>query len=72
MDENEVFLIVEEDTKVEVYNLEPENKTNFIEPGYFYCPYVPMVKTPVVPEPETFKPDKRILTRYDTKLLELW
>ena len=38
--------------------------------GYFYCPYLPLTKTPVVLDPETFSPQKGILTRYGKKLRE--
>ncbi len=37
--------------------------------GYFYCPYVPIVSTPVLMDPNSFKPNKGILTRYGKKIL---
>lgn len=38
--------------------------------GYFYCPYVPLQKTPVILDPAEFTPRKGILTRYGKKLLK--
>jgi hypothetical protein len=42
---------------------------NYMDSGYFYCPYVPLTQTPVVLDPESFCPRKGILTRYGKKLL---
>ena len=41
---------------------------SYIDAGYFYCPYVPLVSTPVVFDPKSFA-KKGILTRYGAKLL---
>jgi hypothetical protein len=39
------------------------------DPGYFFCPYVPLTMTPVVMDPNYFNSKKGILTRYGKKLL---
>jgi hypothetical protein len=36
----------------------------FLECGYVYYPYVPLIMTPLVYDPNTFTPRKGILTRY--------
>ena len=40
----------------------------FMDVGYFYCPYVPVLKH--IPLVEDFNPRKGIITRYGRKLLE--
>jgi len=40
----------------------------FLEVGYFYAPYIPIVNMPVVIDPDEFMP--KIMTRYGKKLLE--
>ena len=40
---------------------------SYMDLGYFYCPYMPLLQTPVV---EDFSPNKGILSRYGRKLLE--
>lgn len=42
---------------------------SYMDSGYFYCPYVPLIQTPTVLDPESFCPKKGILTRYGKKLL---
>jgi hypothetical protein len=42
---------------------------NFLDSGYFYAPYLPITKTPVVLDPANFNPTRGILTRYGKKLL---
>jgi hypothetical protein len=37
--------------------------------GFFYAPYVPLLKTPTVLEPNVFIPNKRIMARYGKKLV---
>ena len=44
---------------------------SYMDSGSFYCPYVPLTKTPVVLDPESFCPRKGILTRYGKKLLRV-
>jgi len=41
----------------------------FLESGAVYAPYVPLIMTPLVYDPETFTPRKGILTRYSKKIL---
>jgi hypothetical protein len=38
--------------------------TSFLEAGYVYSPYVPLLLTPTVLNPTTFTPTKGIMTRY--------
>lgn len=42
----------------------------FSDTGYFYCPYVPLMQTPIVLAPSQFSPLKGIMTRYGKKLLK--
>jgi len=37
---------------------------NFLENGFIYSPYVPLILTPTVLEPDNFTPRKGIMTRY--------
>lgn len=41
-----------------------------MDTGYFFAPYIPMINTPVVLDPNSFSPQKGILTRYGKKLLQ--
>lgn len=41
-----------------------------MDSGYFYAPYIPLLSTPTVLDPNTFSPTKGILTRYGKKLIE--
>jgi hypothetical protein len=41
----------------------------FLETGASYCPYIPLMMTPLVLDPETFTPKKGVLTRYAKKML---
>lgn len=50
--------------------LDAYSQSNFIDAGYFYAPYFPMVDTPVVLDTESFNPSVGIATRYGRKLLE--
>lgn len=45
-------------------------RTSYLDSGYFYAPYIPIVQSPVVIDPESFTPNKGILTRYGRKLLD--
>jgi hypothetical protein len=47
---------------------------SYMDTGYFYAPYIPITQTPVVLDPNSFTPQKGILTRYGKKLLDknLW
>ena len=41
----------------------------FLESGAVYAPYVPLIMTPLVYDPETFTPRKGIITRYAKKMV---
>lgn len=41
----------------------------FLECGAVYAPYVPLIMTPLVYDPETFTPRKGIMTRYAKKMI---
>lgn len=41
----------------------------FLETGYIYAPYVPLILTPVIYAQEDFTPRKGIMTRYGKKLV---
>lgn len=42
---------------------------SFLETGAVYSPYVPLIMTPLVYDPETYTPSKGLLTRYAKKML---
>jgi len=41
-----------------------------LDAGYFYAPYIPLLSTPTVLDPNSFTPNKGIMTRYGKKLIE--
>lgn len=41
-----------------------------IDSGYFYAPYIPLLSTPTVLDPNSFTPNKGVMTRYGKKLIE--
>jgi hypothetical protein len=41
----------------------------FLESGAVYAPYVPLLMTPLVYDPNTFTPRKGIMTRYAKKMV---
>jgi len=43
--------------------------SQFLETGAVYAPYVPLMMTPLVYDPDTFTPRKGIMTRYAKKML---
>ena len=43
--------------------------TQFLEAGAVFAPYIPLIMTPMVYDPETFTPRKGLLTRYAKKML---
>ena len=43
--------------------------TSMLDTGYVYAPYVPLQLTPTMYNPFTFAPNKGIMTRYATKVL---
>lgn len=43
--------------------------SNYLETGAVYAPYIPLIMTPLVLDPETFEPRKGVMTRYAKKML---
>jgi len=43
--------------------------TQFLEAGAVFAPYVPLIMTPLVYDPNTFTPRKGIMTRYAKKMV---
>ena len=43
--------------------------SQFLETGAVYAPYVPLVMTPLVYDPDTFTPRKGLMTRYAKKMI---
>ena len=43
--------------------------TQFLETGAVFSPYIPLIMTPLVYDPETFTPRKGLMTRYAKKML---
>jgi len=43
--------------------------TQFLESGAVFAPYIPLIMTPLVYDPETFVPRKGLLTRYAKKMV---
>lgn len=43
--------------------------STFLETGYVYAPYVPLILTPIVYRPEDFTPQKGLMTRYGKKMI---
>ena len=43
--------------------------TQFLETGAVFAPYIPLIMTPLVYDPETFTPRKGLTTRYAKKML---
>ena len=41
----------------------------FLETGAVYAPYVPLIMTPLIYDPDTFTPRKGIMTRYAKKMI---
>jgi len=42
---------------------------NFLETGAVYAPYVPLILTPLVYDPDNFTPRRCVMTRYAKKLV---
>lgn len=42
---------------------------SFLESGYVYAPYVPLIVTPVIFEPNDFSPRRGVMTRYGKKMV---
>ena len=43
--------------------------SNFLETGAVYAPYVPLIMTPLVYDPQNFTPRKGVMTRYAKKMV---
>jgi Major capsid protein Gp23 len=43
--------------------------SSFLETGYVYAPYVPLIVTPTIYAPEDFTPRKGVMTRYGKKMV---
>lgn len=43
--------------------------SNFLETGAVYAPYVPLIMTPLVYDPENFTPRRGVMTRYAKKMV---
>jgi hypothetical protein len=43
--------------------------SNFLETGAVYSPYVPLITTPLVYDPQDFTPRKGVMTRYAKKMI---
>jgi hypothetical protein len=43
--------------------------SNFLETGAVYAPYVPLIMTPLVYDPQNFTPRRGVMTRYAKKLV---
>lgn len=41
-----------------------------LDSGYFYAPYIPLLSTPTVLDPNSYTPSKGVMTRYGKKLIE--
>lgn len=44
--------------------------SSVLDAGYFYAPYIPLLSTPTVMDPNSFTPNKGIMCRYGKKLIE--
>ena len=42
---------------------------SYLESGYVYAPYVPLIVTPTIFQPEDFTPRKGVMTRYGKKMV---
>lgn len=42
---------------------------HMLDNGYVYCPYVALTETPIILDPEEFKPQRGYLTRYGKRLI---
>ena len=43
--------------------------SQFLESGAVFAPYIPLIMTPLIYDPETFTPRKGLLTRYAKKMI---
>ena len=42
---------------------------SYLETGYVYAPYVPLIVTPTIFAPDDFTPRKGVMTRYGKKMV---
>jgi hypothetical protein len=42
---------------------------SYLDSGYVYSPYVPLIVTPTIFRPEDFAPTKGVMTRYAKKMV---
>jgi hypothetical protein len=43
--------------------------SQFLETGAVYAPYIPLIMTPLVYDPNSFTPRKGVMTRYAKKMV---
>jgi hypothetical protein len=43
--------------------------SQFLETGAVYAPYIPLMMTPLVYDPNTYTPNRGVMTRYAKKML---
>ena len=43
--------------------------SQFLETGAVYAPYIPLIMTPLVYDPNNFTPRKGVMTRYAKKMI---
>lgn len=43
---------------------------SILDSGYFYAPYIPLLATPTILDPNSYTPTKGVMTRYGKKLIE--
>jgi len=43
--------------------------SNFLETGAVYAPYIPLIMTPLVYDPNNFTPRRGVMTRYAKKVV---
>ena len=47
----------------------PLKGSQFLDTGVVFAPYIPLIMTPLVYDPDTFTPRKGLLTRYAKKMI---
>lgn len=66
---NSRFTVYKNPYMTENIILEGFRGSQFLECGAVYAPYIPLIMTPLVYDPETFTPRKGIMTRYAKKMV---
>ena len=54
---------------IEIRRILYGTRSNFLETGAVYAPYVPLIMTPLVYDPKNFTPRKGVMTRYAKKMV---